>query len=172
MIKLVPFNSKDFADFISWIDNEELLVTIAGSAFSYPLSGEQLQNYLDLENSHSFTVIDGQQNKKIGHAEVVLSGENRYKIDKLIIGDQANRGKGYGEKVINELLNFSFQDLNALVVELNVFDWNIGAIQCYKKCGFNVNADSTTNFQVGNTKWTALNMTINRKDWDKKQDSH
>lgn len=169
MIKLAPFHSSDFDDFMSWIDNEELLVTIAGTAFSYPLSNEQLQNYLDLENSHSFTIYDAEQAKKIGHAEVVLSGEGTYKIDKLIIGDKASRGKGYGEKAVNELLNFSFKNLNALVVELNVFDWNIGGIKCYKKCGFNMNEDGSANFQVGDKNWTALNMIINRRDWDKKQ---
>jgi len=171
MLKLAPFNPSDFDEFISWIDNEELLVTIAGTAFNYPLSGEQLQNYLVLENSYSFTIIDAEQNKKVGHAEVVLSGKSTYKIDKLIIGDKANRGKGIGGKVINELLNFSFQNLNALVVELNVFDWNIGGIICYKKCGFIINEDASTNFQVGDKNWTALNMTISKRDWDIKQDS-
>lgn len=169
MVKLTPFNSLDFDDFISWIDNRELLVTIAGTAFSYPLSSEQLQNYLALENSHSFTIIDTEQNKKVGHAEVVLSGEKTYKIDKLIIGDKANRGRGIGEKVINELLDFSFQNLNALIVELNVFDWNIGGIKCYQKCGFIMNEEGSTNFQVGDKNWTALNMTIKRTDWDKNQ---
>lgn len=171
MLKLAPFNPSDFGDFISWIDNEELLVTIAGTAFNYPLSSEQLQNYLSLENSYSFTIVDAEQNKKVGHVEVVLSGYRIYKIDKLIIGDIANRGRGIGEKVINELLKFSFQNLNALVVELNVFDWNLGGIKCYKKCGFIMNEDGSTNFQVGEKNWTALNMTIKRGDWDKKPGS-
>jgi len=172
MIELASFSSSDFDDFISWINNEELLVTIAGTAFSYPLSREQLQNYLALEKSHSFTIIDAEQNKKIGHAEIVLSGEGIYKIDKLIIGDKDNRGKGIGENVIIQLLKFSFHSLNARVVELNVFDWNIGGIKCYRKSGFILNDERSTNFQVGDKNWTALNMTISRTDWNKKQNSH
>lgn len=170
MIKLAPFNSSDFDGLISWIDNEELLITIAGTVFSYPLTTEQLETYLALDNSHSFTIIDTEQNKKIGHAEVVLSGKDTYKIDKLIIGDKVNRGKGTGQKVINQLLDFSFTNLNASMVELNVFDWNIAGIRCYTRCGFVMNDAKTMNFQVGDKNWTALNMTINRSDWNKQQD--
>lgn len=139
MIKLEPFSKSNFDNLISWIDNKELLLTIAGNVFSYPLTSEQLQTYLDDKNSHSFNIVDLSQNKIIGHAEIVLSSENIFKIDKLIIGDNSNRGKGIGQKVINELLNYSFTELNAKTVELNVFDWNIGGIKCYEKCGFVMN---------------------------------
>ena len=169
MIALTSFNARDFEDFISWIDNEALLITIAGNVFSYPLTAEQLQNYAALENSHSFTIVDTERNKKIGHAELAQSGKDLYKIDKLIIGDKANRGKGIGEKVINELLHFSFNSLHASVVELNVFDWNTAGIQCYTKCGFIINEDKTADFKVGDKSWTALNMTINRDDWSKRK---
>jgi len=74
MIKLIPFSSSDFDALISWVDNEELLVTIAGTVFSYPLTKEQLQTYLGTENSYSFTVVDSSQSKKIGHTEIILSG--------------------------------------------------------------------------------------------------
>ena len=165
MIKLAPFSPSDFDAFISWIDNEELLVTIAGRLLSYPLTNEQLQNYLELENSYSFTIVDTAQNIKIGHAEIILSGEETFKIDKLIVGNKSNRGKGIGQEVINELLGYSFSKLNAKTVELNVFDWNISGIRCYEKCGFVMTPDKQTSFQVDDKNWTALNMTISKHDW-------
>jgi RimJ/RimL family protein N-acetyltransferase len=171
MIKLVPFAPSDFDEFISWIDSEELLVTIAGTALSFPLTREQLQKYLELENSHSFTVFDAGQNIKVGHAEIVLSAPDTYKIDKLTIGNKANRGKGIGEKVITELLNFSFGNLNASIVELNVFDWNVAGIRCYEKCGFIMNESKRAEFKVGDKSWTALNMIISMEDWSKRQGS-
>lgn len=163
MIILVPFSEADFGDLISWIDSEELLVTIAGTDLCYPLTREQLQNYLALPNSNSFTIVDSNLNKKMGHAEIILSGANRYKIDKLIIGNKANRGKGIGEKVVNTLLNYAFEKLHAEVVELNVFDWNFPGIQCYKKCGFVMNENKKATFQVGNENWTALNMVLTKE---------
>lgn len=165
MITLIPFSAADFDAFISWVNNEELLVTIAGNVFTWPLTAPQLQKYLETANSYSFTIVDTAENKKIGHAEVLLSGKDMYKIDKLIIGDTSNRGKGIGQAVINELLLYSFTKLNAAIVELNVFDWNVAGIRCYEKCGFVMNHDKQAAFQVGDKSWTAINMTIDRQSW-------
>lgn len=165
MITLIPFSAADFDAFASWVNNEELLVTIAGNVFTWPLTAPQLQKYLETANSYSFTIVDTAENKKIGHAEVLLSGKDMYKIDKLIIGDTSNRGKGIGQAVINELLLYSFTKLNAAIVELNVFDWNVAGIRCYEKCGFVMNHDKQAAFQVGDKSWTAINMTIDRQSW-------
>lgn len=165
MITLIPFSAADFDAFASWVNNEELLVTIAGNVFTWPLTAPQLQKYLETANSYSFTIVDTAENKKIGHAEVLLSGKDMYKIDKLIIGDTSNRGKGIGQAVINELLLYSFTKLNAAIVELNVFDWNVAGIRCYEKCGFVMNHNKQAAFQVGDKSWTAINMTIDRQSW-------
>jgi RimJ/RimL family protein N-acetyltransferase len=172
MIKIEPFNPSDFDLLISWIDNEELLVTIAGRVFSYPLTNEQLQNYLQLESSYSFTIVDAEQNIKIGHAEIILSGEDTFKIDKLIIGDKSNRGKGIGQEVINGLLEYSFTKLDAKTIELNVFDWNIAGIRCYEKCGFIINPNKQASIQIGDKTWTALNMTIGKQDWMNRKEAN
>ena len=91
------------------------------------------------------------------------------KIDKLIIGDKSNRGKGTGQKVIEALLDYSFTKLDAQVVELNVFDWNTAGIRCYEKCGFQFNQDKQANFQVGDKAWLALNMTVEKSNWIKRK---
>jgi len=58
MIKLEPFTQRDFDRLISWVDNAELLMQIAGPGFSFPLTVDQLQKYLDDKNSYAFNVID------------------------------------------------------------------------------------------------------------------
>ena len=165
MVKLTPFTQKEFDKLISWIDSEELLITIAGSLFSFPLTMDQLQKYLDDEKSHSFNIVDSSDDEVIGHAEIVMSGDNLYKIDKLIVGDRSNRGKGIGQQVINELLHYAFTKRNAGVVELNVFDWNIAGIKCYEKCGFILNPAKQATFKAGDKTWTALNMAVEKKSW-------
>jgi RimJ/RimL family protein N-acetyltransferase len=166
MISLVPFTESDFDLMISWIDSEELLVTIAGTDFTYPLTPDQLSAYLRIRNSRSFTIIDAVLNKKVGHAEIVSSGQGLYKIDKLLVGDRSLRGKGLGQTIIQELLQYAFLKLNASAVELNVFDWNTAGIRCYEKCGFVLNRQKKKSFQVGNKTWIALNMIIKERDWD------
>jgi RimJ/RimL family protein N-acetyltransferase len=54
----------------------------------------------------------------------------------LLIGEEENRSKGYGEEVLKLLLDYGFQYLNLNNVMLRVFSFNERAIQCYKKVGF------------------------------------
>ena len=72
MITLTPFQQKDFDRLIRWIENPELLITIAGPAWSYPLTVVQLQRYLDDPKSHSFNIVETPQDIVIGHAEIIL----------------------------------------------------------------------------------------------------
>jgi RimJ/RimL family protein N-acetyltransferase len=160
MMKLEPFTEKDFDRFIEWVDNNELLITIAGSNFSFPLTVEQLLKYLNDEKSYSFNIVDTDTNKVVGHAELVNMGNDVYKIDKLLIGDKEQRGKGTGQKVMNELVRHAFEEFHANTVELNVFDWNTSAIRCYEKTGFTINPAKSATFKAGDKEWLALNMSI------------
>ena len=101
MIILTPFQQDDFNRLISWIDNEELLVTIAGSVWSYPLTFDQLQHYLNDPKSYSFNIVELTNHLTVGHAEIVLAEDaSSCKIDKLLI-DPTQRGKGFCIPVIN-----------------------------------------------------------------------
>ncbi len=167
MIQLKPFEQSHFNALISWINNEELLLTIAGNYFNFPLTTDQLQQYINDDKSDSFSVVDTSTNTIVGHAEIVKSGNQFYKIDKLLIGDQSNRGKGIGKQVMRELLRYAFEKLDAATVELNVFDWNIAGIRCYEVVGFVLNPDKKQTFEVKVKTWQALNMTIEKNRWGK-----
>lgn len=162
MIKLEPFKPSDFDTFISLLDNREILIAIAGTYFSYPVTHEQLQKYLDDQASMAFNVVDN--HKIIGHAEIIDMGKGLYKLDKVII-DQAIRGKGYGQQLINALLAYAFENLDADIVELNVYDWNVAGIRCYEKTGFTFNAGKKFSTKTGDIEWVALNMTIDKNKW-------
>src|SRR5919108_5183169 len=135
MIKIEPFTPSSFDAFISRIDTPEMLVTIAGNYFSFPVTHDQLNKYLHDEKSIAFDVVDTEVNKLIGHAEIIDMGDGLYKLDKVII-DGTIRGKGFGQQLIDALLKYSFEILPAEIVELNVFDWNVAGIRCYEKTGF------------------------------------
>ena len=162
MIELTPFTEKDFDQLIAWVDSNELLMTIAGPYFSFPLTTEQLHKYLLDEKSCSFNIVDTDANKVVGHAELVNMGNDLYKIDKLLIGDKNQRGKGTGEKVMNQLVKYALEKLNASIIELNVFDWNTSAIRCYEKTGFKINEAKSATFNVGDKEWLALNMQVSK----------
>jgi len=164
MVKLSPFRHIDFDRLIQWIDSETLLVQIAGTYFTYPLTTTQLEHYLADNNSFAFNLIAIPANNIIGHAEIILVNDVLCKIDKLIIGDTTNRGKGTGRLVIQELLQYCFMQLNATMVELNVYDFNIAGIKCYEKAGFTfTDKIQATNFKEET--WTAKNMAISMDKW-------
>lgn len=53
-------------------------------------------------------------------------------------------------------------------VDLNVFDWNKAAIKCYESVGFVINPDIVYKHNYNNEIWTAINMTILKKDFGSK----
>jgi RimJ/RimL family protein N-acetyltransferase len=166
MISLTTFGPSDFDQFIAWLDNEELLIAIAGTYFTYPVTTLQLHNYLADTSSIAFNVVDITRNKPIGHAEIILKEDGLCKLDKVIVGDSSNRGKGVGGMIINELLKYCFDVLHAKEVELNVYDWNIAGIKCYEKAGFTF-TDIIHTTQVKDNTWTAKNMVIDKNSWMK-----
>jgi RimJ/RimL family protein N-acetyltransferase len=68
---------------------------------------------------------------------------------------------------MGELLRYAFEKLDADVVELNVFDWNVAGIRCYEVVGFVLNPDKKQTLEVNGKIWQALNMTIEKNRWSK-----
>jgi RimJ/RimL family protein N-acetyltransferase len=165
VIKLAPFKPSDFDLLISWIGSKELLLQISGNYFSYPLTIAQLQIYLEDKKSMAFAIVETGSNKTIGHAEIILLGNNVCKLDKILIGDQASRGKGLGQEIVRELLKFSFQNLSAERVELYVFDSNIAAIKSYEKSGFTLDKDKQLLRSTDGMDWNVLSMTMPKEKW-------
>lgn len=165
MIKQERFDTNDFQRLINWADTEELLVQFGGPIFTFPLTIDQLYEYISEAQRSIFKVIELPSNCVIGHAELVPSENNSVKFCRILIGDKSKRGKGLGQELINELLEMSFLQLGYEKAELNVYDWNIGAIKCYEKNGFKRNPDKVNRVEVNGNSWTALNMTVMRSAW-------
>ena len=162
MIRLEPFRPSDFDLFISWIDSRELLLQIAGPYFSYPLTAIQLHQYLDDIKSLAFQVIEESSGKAIGHAEIILQGHQVCKLDKVLIGDKENRGKGMGQHLIARLLDYCFLLLDAETVELLVYDWNVSAIKTYEKAGFAIVDNDHMRMEIDGVVWKVFKMTIKK----------
>lgn len=161
MIKLEPFTKNDFSRLVSWVKNEEELIQFAGPVFTFPLTEDQLYKYLENQNTNAYKIVELSSQKVIGHCEIYLS-ENSAKLCRILIGDKSFRGKGFGVDVVNLMLNKCFNEFNYSLVELNVYDWNIGAIKCYKKAGFVVNPEKSKTIEVNNKIWTSINMFIKK----------
>lgn len=144
MLTLKYFEPSDFEQLISWSGDEAFLLQWAGLQFKYPLTKEQLEAYLedanDMDTSSKliYKVIDSASNKSIGHISIgAIDREHRSgRIGKVLLGDSASRGKGYGEQMLLAILKVGFEDLKLQRITLGVFDYNISALNCYKSVGF------------------------------------
>ena len=163
MLKLELFTKEDYARLISWIENEEELIQFAGPVFTFPLTEKQLEKYSEDNCRFAYKVIEENSNQTIGHCEIYLS-ENSAKLCRILIGEKSFRGKGLGLEIVKRLLEKCFNQFNSLFVELNVYDWNTGAIKCYEKAGFKINKDKYKTIAVNGKKWTSINMFVDKNN--------
>ncbi|MFT6246274.1 MAG: RimJ/RimL family protein N-acetyltransferase [Salibacteraceae bacterium] len=161
MIVLKPFNENDFDTFKSWIHSDEELFQFAGPILSYPLTDDQLRSYIKMIDKKPLKVVLISTNETIGHCELNFeNGNNR--LCRILIGKKELRGKQIGEQIVRKMVHLLFQDQKINEVDLNVFDWNKGAINCYKKVGFKINHNNTSKVTVNGNVWTKLNLTLKR----------
>jgi RimJ/RimL family protein N-acetyltransferase len=73
----------------------------------------------------------------IGYVQLVnINSVNRSADIGIRIGDEANRGQGYGREALALALAYCWGHLNLMRVALSVFKENIRAINAYKALGF------------------------------------
>ena len=162
MIELKPFTENDFEVFKSWIHSEEELFQFAGPIFSYPLTDNQLRDYLKMTDKKPLKVVLRSTNQTIGHCELNFqNGNNR--LSRILVGNKVLRGQKIGEQIVIKMVDLLFKDSNVNNVDLNVFDWNKSAIKCYEKVGFKINHSNTDQMDVNGKVWVRLNMVLERK---------
>lgn len=164
MVTLHPFTIEDAPLLISKIKDERMLLQFAGPAYRFPLTVEQLEKDLSDENRTLFKITD-QSGQIIGHAQIFLK-EKTFLLGRILIWDENNRGKGYGKKVMYELLRYGFSHFDRETAELNVYDWNTGAIECYRKVGFTFDPDVKNEAKIDKETWISLNMKIHKNTFE------
>jgi RimJ/RimL family protein N-acetyltransferase len=65
----------------------------------------------------------------------VNTTENKTELG-IMIGNREYWNKGYGEEVVNALLDYIFNRTKLERVYLTTLNWNLRAQKCFKRCGF------------------------------------
>ncbi|MCQ9634091.1 GNAT family N-acetyltransferase [Chryseobacterium sp. WG23] len=164
MIDLFLFTTEDASELISKVKDERMLLQFAGPAYHFPLTEKQLEADLLDENRTLFKITDGDHHT-IGHAQICLK-ENTFLLGRILIWDENNRGKGYGKKVVQKLLEYGFSHFDKETAELNVYDWNTGAIECYRKVGFGIGPETKSEVNIDGETWLSINMKINKTNFE------
>jgi len=138
---LSPMNPDDAGQYTKWLNDPAVAVNLGmyPKMLSLPAEKKYLEGLAD-RASHDFAIVlrneDG--GRLIGNISLVDMGSN---IDRtatlgLFIGDEENRGRGYGAEAIRLILGYGFSTLNLHNIQLHLNSDNARALACYKKVGF------------------------------------
>ncbi|SCZ04540.1 GNAT family N-acetyltransferase [Alkaliphilus peptidifermentans] len=170
-IKLEEFSRENIKQLISWVPDEKLLMQFAGPAYVYPLTEEQLlediRKMKETGEILMFKAIYEETNLIIGHIQLLrIDKINKIAtLGRVLIGEEAARGKGLGTIVVKKALNYAFNNMNLDVIRLNVFDFNNRAIKCYKMMGFKIVKTTENCVTVNGTGWSGYTMEISKEEF-------
>lgn len=173
MIRLEYFDQSNFEQLMGWVNTEALLTNWAGSLFSFPLTKESMEWYLqdtnDLENSDAFlyNVIEVESGEVIGHISLGgVSRKNRSaRISRVLIGSPKHKGKGYCSQMLKAVLKIGFEQLKLHRISLGVYTQNSAALHCYLSAGFKVEGTMREVLLQGTEWWSLIEMAILEDEW-------
>ncbi|NPV65694.1 MAG: GNAT family N-acetyltransferase [Anaerolineae bacterium] len=139
-VRLTALDKADAAPARAWTEDAGYL-RLLDSAPALPRNLEQVTR--DLERAASgrsditFAIRPLDGDELLGIAALSeIEWNNQLAWLSIGIGDQANRGKGYGREAMTLLIDFAFRELNLRRLQLTVFSYNTPAIALYEKLGF------------------------------------
>jgi RimJ/RimL family protein N-acetyltransferase len=173
MIVLEYFERKDFEQLINWLSNEELLMNWSGSLFSFPLTLESMHWYIrDVNNmphaeAYVYRAVETDTGEVVGHISLGgLSPKNRSgRISRVLVGNEAARGKGYCRQMVEAVLKIGFEELKLHRISLGVYDFNTAAIKCYQKAGLITEGTSRDCLLFKDQWWSLVEMSMLEEEW-------
>lgn len=135
-IYLSPMKTEDAEIYVQWLN--DFNVTDGTGTSTRVVSLEDEKDWISKNsNQYQFAIIRLEDDKLIGNCGFnEINHIRQCAVVGLFIGDEVNRNNGYGQDVLNLLLEYGFNYLNLNNIMLKVFSFNERAINCYKKVGF------------------------------------
>ncbi|WP_269089196.1 GNAT family N-acetyltransferase [Pradoshia eiseniae] len=155
-----PFKEDAFPLLMKWIESEEQVTLWSGSTFTFPLTEKQLIAYQADKSQIAFSAFSNETGECIGHIAIgrINNRHQSARIGKVLIGDPAMRGKGFGEEMVREAVRFAFQHLRVHKITLGVYEQNARAIACYERIGFKKEGLLKDHARVGDGYWNMWEM--------------
>ncbi len=173
MIILKSFDRNDFHQLIDWIKDEELLMNWSGSLFSYPLTVESLEWYIDdtnvpqVSDAFIYKAVDTETGVTVGHISLGgLSWKNRSaRISRVLVGNTDEHRKGICQEMTKAVLKIGFEELGLHKISLGVYENNKAALQCYQKSGFSIEGVSRDILWFNGGFLSMIEMGILESEW-------
>ena len=140
-VMLREYRSDDLSGIRKWTNDLES-VRYLSTRYWMPQSLTDAADFLDHamragSNGAFFVIADPQDEHYLGQIDLFsINWKLRSAEMAIVLGSEAQRGKGIGSEAIGLLLDFAFRMLGLERVELEVSTENNRAIRCYQKAGF------------------------------------
>lgn len=136
-IYLSPMNVEDLETYTKWINDPAVTDNIGLTRQQIGLVKEKelLENMC--RNDYHFAIIRKEDETLLGNTSIFdINHIDRCAEVGIFIGEDENRGKGYGGLALRMIIKYGFETLNLNNILLKVFAFNKNAIACYEKIGF------------------------------------
>lgn len=136
-------------------DSYELMYKWCSQEFIYEWFEQRKLSYEEIENKYKNKLLENQQqlffinynDNKIGFVQIYKYDDNKsktlikydsiYEYD-IFIGEPEYLSRGLGEKIVNYVNNYIYENYLCDCIALRPFKRNERAVKCYEKCGFEI----------------------------------
>ncbi len=169
-IKLSKIKKEDMEHIYRWFSDAKFL-----KYYDYyppvPLNKDEVDNiFNDYENSNKSEVFAVRLDNTIigvaGFDDIIK--ENQVATLFIGLGNESERGKGYGSEAMKLLLEYGFENLNFHRIQLNVLEFNEKAIFLYEKSGFKKEGIFREFVLRDNKRYNLLLYGLLRNEWNKR----
>ncbi len=106
-----------------------------------PYSREDVYAFLQEQTRRSRGVyqfaIDNAQGRLVGYGGLTsLDSKNQTGEIGLVIGNEKDRGQGYGSDALKVLSRIAFEEMNLHKLKAAILEYNTASVRCFEKCGF------------------------------------
>jgi len=145
----------DLIEFTDKKDSYELMYKWCSQEFIYEWFEQRKLSYEEIENKYKNKLLANQQqlffinynDNKIGFVQIYKYDDNKsktlikydsiYEYD-IFIGEPEYLSRGLGEKIVNYVNNYIYENYLCDCIALRPFKRNERAVKCYEKCGFEI----------------------------------
>ena len=168
-INLIPFEEHHLNFLSSEVTSSKFLIQWAGPKYKLPLTWIQFQNRITEKDNgeavnHLFLAANSLSNEPVGFVELRIKDSiSRLGLIGSVLVFQKWRGLGAGKMLVKEICRFGFINIELKTLILNVFDFNIAAIEVYKKLGFNTTDNNYHTCNVEGETWKSFQMSLSKE---------
>lgn len=140
---------------------------------AYPLSEDKIENEIKAtKDAFYFHIRTLDDDRLIGFATLhSLEWNNQFATLAIGIGNEKDRGQGFGDEALKLIMRYAFMELNLFRLGLEVIAYNSNAINLYLRNGFIKEGVIRKAVYRDNQRHDRIVMGILRPDWLKENNS-